>query len=73
MDLCEFEDSLVYRVSSKTDRATQRNPVYEKKIYVCVCVCVYCVCICVCKHMTGCAGVEFSRQQWVSVLALHSV
>ena len=25
MDLCEFEASLVYRVSSKTARATQRN------------------------------------------------
>jgi hypothetical protein len=26
-DLCEFEASLVYRVSSKTARGTQRNPV----------------------------------------------
>ena len=26
-DLCEFEDSLVYRVSFRTARATQRNPV----------------------------------------------
>jgi hypothetical protein len=26
-DLCEFKASLVYRVSSKTVRATQRNPV----------------------------------------------
>jgi hypothetical protein len=24
--LCEFKDSLVYRVSSRTARATQRNP-----------------------------------------------
>jgi hypothetical protein len=27
----EFEASLVYRVSSRTARATQRNPVSEKK------------------------------------------
>jgi hypothetical protein len=27
----EFETSLVYRVSSRTARATQRNPVYEEK------------------------------------------
>jgi hypothetical protein len=26
-DLCEFEASLVYRVSPRTARATQRNPV----------------------------------------------
>ena len=26
-DLCEFKDNFVYRVSSRTDRATQRNPV----------------------------------------------
>jgi hypothetical protein len=29
--ISEFEDSLVYRVSSKTARATQRNPVSKKK------------------------------------------
>jgi hypothetical protein len=29
--LSEFETSLVYRVSSRTARATQRNPVLEKK------------------------------------------
>ena len=28
-DLCEFEVSLVYRVSSRTARATQRNPEVE--------------------------------------------
>ena len=27
MDLCEFKASLVYRVSFRTARATQRNPV----------------------------------------------
>jgi hypothetical protein len=27
----EFEASLVYRVNSRTARATQRNPVSEKK------------------------------------------
>lgn len=27
MDLCELEDSLVYRASSKAAKATQRNPV----------------------------------------------
>jgi len=30
MDLCEFKTSLVYRVSSKTARATQRNPISKK-------------------------------------------
>jgi hypothetical protein len=29
--ISEFEDSLVYRVSSKTARATERNPVSKKK------------------------------------------
>ena len=29
VDLCEFKASLVYRVSSKTVRATQRNPVLK--------------------------------------------
>jgi hypothetical protein len=31
VDLCEFEASLVYRVSSRTARATQRNPAKETK------------------------------------------
>jgi hypothetical protein len=30
MDVCEFEASLVYQVSSRTARATQRNPVSKK-------------------------------------------
>jgi hypothetical protein len=29
--ISEFEDSLVYRVSSRTARATQRNPVLKTK------------------------------------------
>jgi hypothetical protein len=29
--ISEFQDSLVYRVSSRTARATQRNPVSKKK------------------------------------------
>jgi hypothetical protein len=29
--ISEFEDSLVYKVSSRTARATQRNPISEKK------------------------------------------
>jgi hypothetical protein len=29
-DICEFEASLVYRVSSRAARATQRNPVSKK-------------------------------------------
>jgi hypothetical protein len=29
--ISEFEASLVYRVSSRTARATQRNPVSKKK------------------------------------------
>jgi hypothetical protein len=31
VDLCKFEDSLIYRASSKTARATQRNPVSTKQ------------------------------------------
>ena len=30
-DLCEFEANLVYRVSSRTAKATQRNPVLKEK------------------------------------------
>jgi hypothetical protein len=30
-DLCEFKASLVYRVSSRTAKATQRNPVSKNK------------------------------------------
>jgi hypothetical protein len=30
-DLCEFEASLVYRVSSRTARAKQRSPVLKNK------------------------------------------
>jgi hypothetical protein len=29
--ISEFEESLVYRVSSRTARATQRNPVSKKQ------------------------------------------
>jgi hypothetical protein len=29
--ISKFNDSLVYRVSSRTDRATQRNPVSNKQ------------------------------------------
>ena len=31
VDLYEFEDSLIYRVSSRTARATQRNPIMKNK------------------------------------------
>jgi hypothetical protein len=31
--ISELETSLVYRVSSRTARATQKNPVSEKKIH----------------------------------------
>jgi hypothetical protein len=31
--ISEFKDSLVYRVSSRTARATQRNPVSKKPTY----------------------------------------
>ena len=31
MDLCEFETNLVYRVSSRTARATQRNCRFKKR------------------------------------------
>jgi hypothetical protein len=43
-DLCEFEASLVYRMSSRTARATQKNPVLKNKqtnkIYMYLCVCL---------------------------------
>ena len=31
MDLCEFKASLVYRVSFRITRATQRNPVLKNR------------------------------------------
>jgi hypothetical protein len=31
VDLCELEASLVYRFSSRTAKATQRNPVLKNK------------------------------------------
>ena len=31
VDLCEFRDSLVYRVSSRTALDTQRNPVVKNR------------------------------------------
>jgi hypothetical protein len=31
VELCEFKDSLVYRASSRTAKATQRNPVSNKQ------------------------------------------
>jgi hypothetical protein len=31
VDLCKFEDSLVYKASSRTATATQRNPVLKKQ------------------------------------------
>jgi hypothetical protein len=31
VDLCEFETSLVYRGSSRTAKATQRNPVLKNQ------------------------------------------
>jgi hypothetical protein len=34
VDLCEFEDSLVYKVSSRTAKVTQRNPVSKNKIKI---------------------------------------
>jgi hypothetical protein len=53
------EASLVYRVSSRTARANQRNPVSKKQIYVCVCVCV---CVCVYTHTKTFKG-DRGRQQ----------
>ena len=34
MDLCEFGANLVYRVSSRIAKATQKNPVSKKEIYL---------------------------------------
>ena len=58
----EFEASLVYRVSSKTTRATQRNLVLKnQKANICMCVCMYmyvyvyvCVYISVCVYLYVC-------------------
>jgi hypothetical protein len=39
VDFYEFEASLAFRVSFRTARATQRNPVLKKRfIFKCVCV-----------------------------------
>jgi hypothetical protein len=54
--ISEFEASLVYKVSSRTARATQRNPDSKKQKQnqppppPCVCMCV-CVCVCVCVYI----------------------
>lgn len=32
MDICELEATLLYRESSRTDRATERNPVLEGEV-----------------------------------------
>ena len=57
-DLCEFKPTLVYEVSSRRARATQRNPVSKMamkslsylfeaiQFYLCVRLCVY-LCFCV--------------------------
>ena len=50
-DLSELETSLIYRVSSRTAKATQRNPVSKTKhilfmcLYVHVCVSVLRMCV----------------------------
>jgi hypothetical protein len=61
---CETEARLIYRVSSRTVKATQRDPVSNKttkKLHLCVCVCMYacmyvcvCVCVCVCAYAGTC-------------------
>ena len=33
-DLCEFEASLAYRISCRTARATQRNPVWGRGTFL---------------------------------------
>ena len=55
----EFEASLVYRLSSKTTRATQRNLILKnQKANICMCVYVYvCVCVCVCIYKCVCVFV----------------
>jgi hypothetical protein len=39
--ISEFEASLVYRVSSRTARATQRNPVSKNPIYIFMSLYIY--------------------------------
>ena len=42
VDISEFEASLVYRVSSRTARATQRNPVSKNKdSFLSMCNCAH--------------------------------
>ena len=77
-DLCEFKASLVYRVSSRTGKATQRNPVLKKKkknfkfYSVCVCVCV-CVCAreCMCVHVYVLRLEADTRSHHFSIFSLY--
>ena len=38
MDLYEFKATVVYRASSSTAKATQRNPVFKNKKVICILV-----------------------------------
>ena len=62
--ISEFEASLVYRVSSRTARATQKNPVSEKKNWMHVCETV--------KHMYAHPVLvepeEGITQDWITVV-----
>jgi hypothetical protein len=52
--ISELEASLVYRVSSRTARATQSNPVSKKANKINKSVCMNFVCVFVCAALAWC-------------------
>ena len=68
MDLCEFEASLVYKVSSRTAKTTQRNPFLKIQNGVVICS-FYCeLCVCFYVGMCTLVGVYPWRSQvWGSL------
>jgi hypothetical protein len=63
--ISQFEASLVYKVSSRTARAIQRNPVSKKNFnYILFKVCV---CVCVCTRMREHASVHVYQSAHVHV------
>ena len=70
--LFEFKTSLVYRVSSRRARATERNPVLKKNkttaknlcvfVGLCVCVCVY---VCMYVYRMHAIPAEAGRGRWL--------
>ena len=72
MDLSVHESSLVYTVSSRIARATQRNPVSPSKIYVYIYMYIY-VCVCVYTHTHIFSPVGLEMAQWLRTLGFFSL